>query len=146
MKKYALPGILAVLFLFLPLRSQAVPLDVPYLLYVSTTLPASVVLSTTNFPSANTGTNSNVASYQWCVDRLTVSCASASNFSIFWSTNSLAAGTTDYQVTTAAGVPFDMDLSYREPYCAPIGYPVVTLKSSVVLSTVTVGAYLYKGW
>lgn len=147
MKKFLLPGILAVFTLFLPSRSQAIPLDVPYQILITTTNnTGSLVVSTANFPSVNTTINSNVALYQWCFDRLTISCASADNFSIFWATSTISNGTTDYMVTTAAGVPFDVDLSYREPYCAPVGQAVVTLKSSVALSTITASGYLWKGW
>lgn len=147
MKKFLLPGILAALFLFLPLRSQAIPLDVPYQILIDTTnASGTIVVSTANFPSGVPSVNSSVANYQWCFDRVTVSCASADNFSIFWATSTLTNGTTDYQVTTAAGVPFDADLGYREPYCAPVGQAIVTLKSSVALSTITVEGYLWKGW
>lgn len=147
MKKFLLPGILAALFLFLPLRSQAVPLDVPYQILVTTVSNTGVlVISTANFPSPSSGVNNAVASYQWCFDRITVSCASAENFSIFWATSAVTAGTTDYMVTTAAGVPFDANIDYREVYCAPAGQPVVTMKTSVVQSTVTVEGFLWKGW
>lgn len=147
MRKFLLPGILAVVFLFLPSRSQAAPIDVPYQILIDTTSSNGIlVISTANFPSPNVTVNSLVGNYQWCFDRMTISCASADNFSIFWATSSLTAGTTDYQVTTAAGVPFDADLGYREPYCAPVGQAVVTLKSSVAASTITVEGYLWKGW
>lgn len=147
MKKFLLPGILAVLSLFLPSRSQAVPLDVPFAVSFSTTnLNQLLVVSTATFPSANTTWNSNVALYQWCFDRLTISASAADNFSIYWATSTISNGTTDYMVTTAAGVPFDADLSYREPYCAPVGQPIVTLKSSVGNSTATISGYLFKGW
>lgn len=147
MKKFLLPGIIAVFALFLPRMSQAIPIDVPYQILIDTTNnTGSIVVSTTNFPSITSSVNSNVASYQWCLDRITVSCASADNFTIFWSTNILSNGTTDYSVTTSAGIPFDIDLGYREPYCAPVGQPIVTLKSSVAASTITLEGYLWKGW
>lgn len=147
MKKFLLPGILAVFSLFLPLRSQAIPIDVPYQILIDTTNNSgTLVVSTANFPSASAFVNSQVGSFQWCFDRITVSCASADNFSIFWATSTITPGTTDYQATTAAGTPFDVDLGYREPYCAPVGQAVVTLKSSVALSTITVEGYLWKGW
>lgn len=147
MKKFRIPGILAAFVLFLSARSQAAPIDVPYKILVSTTNSSGLlVISTTNFPSANANVNSLVGSYQWCIDRMTISCASADNFSIYWTTAAVTAGTTDYMVTTAAGVPFDGDVGYREPYCAPVGASVVTLKSSVAASTITVEGYLWNGW
>lgn len=147
MKKFLLPGILAVLFLFLPPKSQAAPIDVPFQILIdSTNNTGTLVVSTTNFPSPNVTVNSLVGNYQWCFDRITVSCASADSFSIFWATSTLSSGTTDYLVTTAAGVPFDADLGYREPYCAPVGQSVVTLKSSVAASTITLEGFLWKGW
>lgn len=147
MKKFLLPGILAVLSLFLPFRSQAVPLDVPYQILVSTVSTNGIlVLSTATFPSGSATVNSNVGSYQWCVSKAVVSCASADNFSIFWATAPVLSGTTDYMATTTAAVPFDTDFAYRTPYCAPVGAAIVTLKSSVALSTITVQGYLWKGW
>lgn len=146
MKKFLLPGILAVFTFFLPSRSQAVPLDVPYQILVTTTSNnGTVVLSTTNFPSGSSGINANVGTSQWCIDHANVSCASAANFSMFWATSTITTGTTDYMVTTAAGVPFDTNFNYRSPYCAPIGQAVLTLKSSVAASTITVQGYLFKG-
>lgn len=147
MRKILLPGILTVFALFLPLKSQAVPLDVPFQLALTTTsTTGSIVISTTNFPSGVPSVNASVANYQWCFDRITVSCPNADSFSIFWSTSALTAGTTDYVVITSSGVPFDADFGYREPYCAPVGQPVVTLKSSVTGSTISASGYLWKGW
>lgn len=147
MKKFLLPGILAVFALFLPLRSQAVPLDVPYQLLISTTNnTGTLVLSTANFPSASAYVNSNVATFQWCISKAIVSCASAASFTMYYATSTLTTGTTDFMVTTAAGVPYDPPLAYRTPYCAPVGSPILTLKSSVVASTITVQGYLWKGW
>lgn len=147
MKKFLLPGILAALAFLLPSKSQAVTLDVPYQVSVTTFNAAgTVVLSTTNFPAGGTTVNANVANYQWCVDHANVSAASAAFFTIYWSTGNLTVGTTDYAVTTAAAVPFDTNFNYRSPYCAPVGAPTVTLKSSVAASTVTVQGYLWKGW
>lgn len=146
MKKFLLPGILAVLFLFLPLRSPAVPLDMPYLINISTTAQNQVVLSTANFPSGVPSVNSNVALAQWCINHVTVSAVSAATYTMFWSTSTLTAGTTDYSATTAANVPYDTQWPYRTPYCSPVGYPILTLKSSVVGSTITAQGYLWKGW
>ena len=147
MKKFLLPGILAVVFLFLPSRSQAVPVDMPYQILVSTVNTAGVVvLSTANFPSPNTTVNSLVASYQWCVEQADVSCPSAANFTIYWATSTISNGTTDYAVVTSSGVPFDTNFQYRTPYCAPVGKTVVTLQSSVATSTITARGYLWKGW
>ena len=147
MKKFLLPGILAVVFLFLPSRSQAAPIDVPYqILVTSYSTTGSLVISTTNFPSPNTTVNSLVASYQWCIDRMTISCASADSVTIYSSTSPITSGTTNYAVTTAAAIPFDADLGYREPYCAPVGSPIVTINSSVAASTITIEGYLFKGW
>lgn len=149
MRKFLIPGILAGLLLFLPRRSQAVPLDVPYQILVSTVSIAGtgkVVLSTANFPSPNTTVNSLVGSYQWCVSKAVISNTAATNFSIYWSTSTLNAGTTDYWVTTTAAVPYDTNFEYRTPYCAPVGQAVVTLFDSVATSTIAVQGYLWKGW
>lgn len=147
MKKILLPGILAVFVFLLPSKSQALPIDVPYqIAFSSTNSSGALVVSTANFPSPNATVNSLVGSYQWCLDRVTVSCPSADNFSIFWATSTITPGTTDYMVTIAAGVPFDADLGYREPYCAPVGQAVITLKSNVVGSTITASGYLFRGW
>lgn len=147
MKKLLIPGILTVFALFLPSISRAAPIDVPYQILVDTvSLNGAITLSTANFPSGNVTVNSLVSNYQWCLDRITVSCAAADNFSIFWASSAFSAGTTDYMVTTNAGIPFDADLGYREPYCAPVGQAVVTLKSSVANSTITAEGYLWKGW
>lgn len=146
MRKLLLPGILAVLFLFLPLRSQAYPLDVPYQIYFSTVAYNSVIISTTNFPSGSAYVNSLVGSYQWCIEQVTVSNAAANSFSMFWSSSTLLPGTTDYQATATAAVPFDTNFNYRTPYCAPVGWPVLKLNTSVVNSTITARGYLWKGW
>jgi hypothetical protein len=147
MKKFLLPGILAVLSLFLPSRSQADPLDIPYQIKFDTVAyGTTLVISTTNFPSPNATVNSLVASYEWCIEQANISNASATSFTMAWSTTTLSAATTDYQVTTAAGVPFDTNFHYRTPYCTPVGWPILTLKTSVVNSTMTVRGYLWKGW
>ena len=149
MRKFLIPGILAGLLLFLPYRSQAVPMDVPYQILVSTvSIPntGKVVLSTTNFPSPNATVNSLVGSYQWCVNKAVVSNTAASNFTIFWATSTLTSGTTDYWATTTAAVPYDTNFNYRDIYCAPVGQAVVTLFDSATTSTITVQGILWKGW
>jgi hypothetical protein len=146
MNKFLLPGILAGFLLFLPSRSQAVPLDVPYQILVTTTNnTGTLVISTANFPSGSTAINANVATSQWCISKALVSCAVPANFSMFWSTSTITSGTTDYMVTTATAVPFDTNFTYRTPYCAPVGQPILTLKSNVAQSTITVQGYLFKG-
>lgn len=147
MKKFLLPGILAV-FLFLPRQSQAVPLDVPYQIPVTTAVfnASMIVISTSNFPAANPTINTNVASYQWCISNLIVNTPSAGLFTMFWSTSPLTNGTTDYAAATVANTAFSQSFNYRTPYCAPIGNPVLTLKSSVTGSTITASGYLWKGW
>ena len=148
MKKFLLPGILAVIFLFLPLRSQAVPQDVPYQILVSTVAfnTQQLIISTANFPSANTTVNSLVGSYQWCIEHAVVNTPSAGTFTMFWSTSTLNAGTTDYFAQTLIATAYDTNLQYRTPYCAPVGQAVLNLKSSVAGSTITAQGYLWKGW
>ena len=148
MRKLLLPGILAVFFLFLPLESQAVPLDVPYQILVTTTVfnASSLVISTNNFPSLVPSVNANVGIYQWCIDHAVVSTPSAGLFTMFWSTSPLTVGTTDYAAATVANTAYDTNLNYRMPYCAPVGDPILTLKSSVSGSTITASGFLYKGW
>lgn len=148
MRKITALGILAVFTLFLPSRSQAVPIDVPYQLLVATTSNISqLVISSTAFPSPVGSINSSVGSYQWCLERGEITSPSAATFSVFWSTAvfGLNTGTTDYIIATSSGVPYAMPLNYRTPYCAPTG-AAITLKSSVAGSTITVGGYLFKGW
>lgn len=131
---------------FLLQRSDAVPLDVPYQIYVGSAVVNSVVLSTANFPSSNATINANVASAQWCIQHITVSATSASTFTMAWSTSTLTTATTDYIAVTAANTPYDVVWPYREPYCAPIGQPILKLNSSVSGSSITVQGYLFKGW
>ena len=147
MKKFLIPGILAVFALFLPARSQADPLDIPYQIQFDTVAyGTTVVISTANFPSLNTTVNSLVASYEWCIEQVNVSNTAATSFTMAWSSTTLSPATTDYQVTTQAAVPFDTNFQYRTPYCTPVGWPVLTLKTSVSNSTMTVRGYLWKGW
>lgn len=148
MKKLLLPGILAVFSLFLPPRSQAVPLDVPYQILVSTAVfnATTIVISTNNFPSGSASVNSLVGSYQWCVSNLVVSAPSSGAFTMFWSTSAITNGTTDYAAVTVANTAYQANFDYRTPYCAPVGDPFLTLKSSVAGSTITASGYLWKGW
>ena len=147
MKKFLLPGILAVFTLFLPARSQANPLDIPYQVYYSTVNTGSVVISTTNFPSAVPSVNTNVVNNEWCIEHLTVSSALGATVSIAWSTNTLTAYTTDYQlVVSTTGVPYDEVYPYRDPYCAPDGQAVLRVFSSVSSAIISVTGYLWKGW
>lgn len=145
MKRLFVPGILSV-FLFLPAKSQAQPLDVPYQIYFATTAANSIVVSTANFPSPSASVNANVASYQWCIDHAVVTAPSASTFTMAWSTGTLSAPTTDYAVVTAANVPYDAQWPYRDPYCAPVGQPILKINSTVAGSSITVQGYLWKGW
>ena len=70
MKKFLLPGILAVVYLFLPLRSQAAPIDVPYQILLDTTKRYGNTrgVFNLNFPSGVSSINTNVSSFQWCLD------------------------------------------------------------------------------
>jgi hypothetical protein len=147
MKKLLLPGMLAV-FLFLPRESQAVPLDIPYQILISTVVQnaTTIVISTNNFPSGSAFVNSNVANYQWCISDLIVSAPSAASFTMFWSTSPLTTGTTDYAAALVANTAYQSNFNYRTPYCAPVGDPILTLKSSVSGSTITASGYLWKGW
>ena len=145
MKKLLLLGVLSV-FLFLPSKLRADPLDVPYKVLVTTTNSTSVVLSTANFPSAVSAINANVGLYKWCVDHVVVTAPTASVFTMAWATSTISNGTTDYTVVTAANSPYDAQWPYKQPYCAPIGDPILTLKSTVAGSTMTVEGYLWAGW
>lgn len=147
MRKLLSPGILAVFFLFLPLKSQAVPLDVPYQILVSTVNNTStIVISTSNFSSLVPSINANVATAQWCIEHAVVSTPSAASFSMSWSTSTTGVSTTDYVAATVANTPYDTNFQYRDPYCAPVGNTVLTLKSSVAGSTITASGYLFRGW
>lgn len=145
MKKLMLPGILAV-FLFLPSKSQAQPMDFPYQISITTTAFTSVTISTANFPSLSAVVNANVANYQWCVDRVVVSAANAAAFTMAWSTSTLTRATTDYAVIVASGTPYLDEWSNHDVYCAPVGFPVLKLTSSVSGSTITAQGFLWKGW
>lgn len=146
MKKFLLPGILAV-FLFLPRESQALPLDVPYQILVSTVNAGAVVLSTNTFPSGNPTVNANVANYQWCVDRVIVSSYTAgTTFSMAWSTSALTSNATDYIDVISGSAATQITWNYRTPYCAPVGQTFLKLTSSVATAILSVEGYLWKGW
>lgn len=134
-------------FLFLPRLSQAVPLDVPYQILVSTVNnTGTVVISTANFPSGNPTVNTLAASYQWCISNAVCSSPSAGLFSMSWSTSTTGVFTTDYEAATVANTAFSANFNYRTPYCAPVGDTVLKLISSVSGSTITASGYLWKGW
>lgn len=146
MKKLLLPGILAVFTLFFPLRSQAQPMDFPYQIAITTTAFTSITISTANFPSGSSAVNANVANYQWCIDRVVVSAASVAAFTMAWSTSTLTRSTTDYAVSIATGAPYIDEWSNHDMYCAPTGFPILKLTSSVAGSTITAQGFLWKGW
>lgn len=147
MRKRFIAGTLAVFALFLPLKSRALPLDVPYQIYFDTVNVNSITISTATFPSANSGVNAAVATNQWCLDHIVVSApATPSVFTIFSSSNVLLSGTTDFLVVTSTGAAYDAQWPYRDPKCYPVGQAVVTMKSSVAGSTITASGYLWKGW
>lgn len=148
MKKFLSPGILAVLSFFLPLRSQAVPLDVPYQIYIDTVTLAGgqLVISTNTFPSPVAAVNANILNYQWCLENVIVNSPSAGLFQIASSTSTLTPSTTDYYSYTQANVPLNVGFNYRTPYCAPQGNAVLRLTPNVAGSTMTVQGYLWKGW
>lgn len=147
MKKFLLAGALAVFTLFLPSKSHANPLDVPYGILFTTTSAGSIVVSTTNFPSASVSVNSNVATAQWCINHLIVSAPDvASTVTIAWSTSTLTAATTDYLVVTSTGVPYNDQWSYRQPYCAPVGNSIVAVTSTKSTAKITLEGYLFRGW
>lgn len=146
MKKLLLPGILMVFTLFLPSGSQAQPMDFPYQISITTKAFTSITISTANFPSPVSSINNNVGNYQWCIDRVVVSASSPAAFTMAWSTSTLTNSTTDYAVVVATGTPYQDEWSNRDPYCAPVGFPVLKLISSVAGSTITAQGYLWKGW
>lgn len=135
-------------FLFLPRESQAVPLDVPYQILVSTSVGgvSSLTISTANFPSGNSLVNNNVANYQWCISNAVVSTPSAGLFTMAWSTTTLTAASTDYAAVTVANTALQANFNYRTPYCAPVGQPILTIRTGVAGSTITAQGYLFKGW
>lgn len=148
MKKLLLPGLLAVFALFLPSKAQAWPITLPYQIVVDSYSINSLVISTTNFPSAVASVNTNVVNDQWCLSHLVVSSTGATqNVTIAWSTSTLTAFTTDYLVAThPQGIPYDEQWGVQSPYCAPTGQAVVKITASgIIPSTITVEGYLWKG-
>lgn len=147
MRKFLTAGILAVFTLFLPSKSHAVPLDTPYKIIVDTvSVTGNIVLSTTNFPSANTSVNSSTSTYNWCIAHLVVSAVLPSVLTMYWGQEVGSPGTTDYVVVTSTGFPYDSDWSYRTPYCAPVGNNALTIHDSIATSTITLEGFLYTGW
>lgn len=146
MKKVLLPGMLAV-FLFVPRLSQAVPLSIPYQILISTVNSGSVTISTSTFPSGNSLVNSNVANYQWCVDRVLISSYTTGTiFTMAWSTSTLSPATTDFIYVINGSAGQDLGWSEGVPYCAPVGRTILKLTSSLSSAIITVEAYLFKGW
>lgn len=148
MRKLLLPVILAVFALFLPSKSQAWPITLPYQIVVDTWNINSVQLSTTNFPSGVPSVNQNVVNDQWCISHLVVSSTGAAqNVTIAWSTGTLGPYTTDYYVTThPQGIPYDEQWGVQSPYCAPTGSTNVKITASgVIASTISVEGFLWKG-
>lgn len=138
MRKFLAAGILAVFVLFLPSKSHAVPLDVPYgnTSVSSFTVTSSLVLSSVTLPSSV---------YSWCLTHLAVSVPSPATFTMYISSmNTLTPSTTNYTVSITTS-PYDTQWSYRTPYCAPAGN-YLGLKSSVSGSTITVEGYTFGGW
>lgn len=148
MKKFLLPGILTAFALFLPSRSQANPLDVPYQILVDTTASTSVTLSTTNFPSLVPSVNSNVANYAWCLSHVVVSGNGSANstFTIAWSSTTSSSASTDYSVVVPTATIYNQTWEYRTPYCAPVGWPIVKLNTTGSGVSITAEGYLWKGW
>ena len=138
MRKFLAAGILAVFVLFLPSKSHAVPLDVPYgnTAISSFTVNSSLVLSSTTLPTSN---------YAWCLSHVAVSVPSPAMFSIYISSmNTLTPSTTNFMVSITTN-PYDTQWAYRTPYCAPAGN-YIGLKSSVAGSTITIEGYSFGGW
>lgn len=147
MKKLLSLGIFAVFTLFLPRRSQAVPLDIPYYVAVDTVaIDQDVILSTTIFKPANTGLTVSTSTYNWCLSHLAVSGKGVTTtVSFFWGQESTTAGTTDYEVNLSSGVPYDTQWAYKTPYCAPTGNNALHVHSSAG-GTITLEGYLFGGW
>jgi hypothetical protein len=154
MKKFLLPGILAGLFLFLPLRSQANPLDVPTggsggLGWIPAPDEISTATVTTGyFVDASTfGVSLTTPSvgYQYCVSHVVVTAPTPGFFEMWWSSGTLLPGTTDFIVSLSSGVPYDTQWSYRTPYCAPQN-DLLNFFASVSGSTMTVEGYSFKGF
>lgn len=151
MKKLTLAGCLTVFSLFLPSRCPAVPIDVSYATLITTTsATGTIVVSSTNFPNANTSVNTGIANYQWCITHVYVQGGAVNNtFTMAWSTapftQALTSGTTDYKVTFSS-TPYEMVWPYRQPYCSPLGQTVLTLTSTVSNALMEIEGYLFRGW
>jgi hypothetical protein len=152
MKKFLVPGILAALFLFLPARSQANPIDVPTgggrISAPMTTTGNGFFVFTSTF---NVQLTTPPVGYQYCVTHVAVTAPSQGFFEIWWSSQTTVAatgpmlGTTDYVVSLSTQVPYDSQWAYRSAYCAPFNDPL-NFFTSASISTVTVEGYTFKGW
>jgi hypothetical protein len=135
---------------FLPKRkTYAWPISIPYQIVVDTQNANSIIISTNNFPGANSSISNNVVNEQWCISHLIVSStAAASTVTIAWATSTaLSPMTTDYYaITHGSGIPYDVMWGIQSPYCAPVGQSVVKINSSVSGSSITVEGFLFKGW
>lgn len=138
----------------LPVLGHAVPVDVPFVVLVSTNNTGQVVLSTANFPSANTTVNSTIATggFQWCVTHVALSGplnANQANFTLAYSSapllQALPVATTDYKVIVTT-TPYEVTWAYRQPYCSPVNQAVLTITSSIATAVIEVEGYLWKGW
>lgn len=148
MKKFLLPGILAVVFLFLPSRSQAYTLDVPTR-GDNISPPFSATASGWfDFVSTYTVTlTTPPVNAMYCLDKVSVTAPTAGLFSITVATEAASlnpVNTTFAGVWLAAATPYNMELDYREPLCGP---PNDLMTINVVAgSTMTVEGYTYTGW
>lgn len=136
MKKFLFPGLLAVLSFFLLRNTQAVPLDVPTGSIIIGTGLNTITLSSSTLPN-------NL--YGWCISHVVVTAPSAGTFTMSIASSTLVNGTTNYNVSLAAAVPYSEQWAYRTPYCAP-NANYLFLKSSVAGSTITYEGYSFKGW
>lgn len=149
MKKFLLPGILAVFSLFLPSRSQAFPIDVT--MAGGFIIPPTTATAAGFFDFASTFSvtlTTPPVNSMYCLDKLSITAPSAGTFSIYWATTTLAqlpTTTTGYIVSLAANTPYNMELDYREPLCSPPNN-LMTLQMGVTGSTVAVEGYTFKGW
>jgi hypothetical protein len=138
MRKLLAAGILAVFGLFLPSKSHAVPLDVPYGGDAFTiTSSTGIILSSGAL---------RTSSYQWCVEHIAVSVGSTDTFSMYFSSmNTLTPSTTNYVVVVTSNSPYDTTWASRTPYCIPPG-DYLGITNSVSGSTVTLEGYTFGGW
>jgi hypothetical protein len=149
MKKFLLPGILAVFFLFLPLRSQANPLDVPTRGNQISPPFSATASGFFDFVSTFTVTlTTPPVNGMWCVDKLVVTAPSAGMFSVTYASttaNNSPTNTTIFGVWLAAATPYNSELDYREPLCAPANQ-LMTFSEGVAGSTFSVEGYSFTGW